>query len=252
MPKFKRVSVAIALIVFLISTVGLKPKYGPEGKPIAVPLSQSNEYFRDSKNSSPQFWSLISFYVPQLAGGTCSIATLIMTLNSAMGRLSRTQETKVITEKMMIDEIKKENWTDLILKELHQKMYWATLDQYRLLTEKAFKHHGFEKVKVEAIHVNDKSEETKKKVTAILTEFSQSKNHFILAGFDQKSFTDDTQVGHYAPVGAYDSSKKKVLILDPDREYFEPYWVSLDDFIAGMNTLDRSANQNRGLLWVTL
>jgi hypothetical protein len=74
----------------------------------------------------------------------------------------------------------------------------------------------------------------------------------LISNFNQKVFTDDSEVGHFAPVGAFDPEKSRVLILDPDREYYEPYWVSVNDFIDGMNTKDSSGDQYRGYLSITL
>ena len=39
-------------------------------------------------------------------------------------------------------------------------------------------------------------------------------------------------VGHFAPVGAFDG--KRVLVFDPDREWYEPYWVPEDVFYDGV------------------
>lgn len=228
------------------------PKYGPEKKPIAIPLRQANEYFREPGHTSPQFWSLMSFYVPQLSGGTCSIATAIMALNTALGTRSRTSDDKVITEPALIEEIKNKKWTEATLHQLNQNKYGATLDQYKVLLEFIFKDHGFEKVNVQAIHVNDSTQATKSTVQKLLKEFNQSQKKLLLVNFDQKKFTDDTEVGHYAPVGAYDEKRARVLILDPDREYYEPYWVSVDSFIQGMNTQDSFSHMNRGLIVITL
>jgi hypothetical protein len=40
--------------------------------------------------------------------------------------------------------------------------------------------------------------------------------------------------------------------MDPDRTWYEPYWVSEETFIAGMNTQDKESGKTRGMLWVKL
>ena len=85
-----------------------------------------------------------------------------------------------------------------------------------------------------------------------MIENEKSPNDFIVANFNQKVFTVDTDAGHIAPVGAYDAEKRRVLILDPDREWYEPYWVSEERFIEGMNTKDSENNQFRGYLVIQL
>jgi hypothetical protein len=34
--------------------------------------------------------------------------------------------------------------------------------------------------------------------------------------------------GHVAVIGAYNAENRQVLILDPDREWYEPYWSPLE------------------------
>jgi len=59
-------------------------------------------------------------------------------------------------------------------------------------------------------------------------------------------------VGHLSPVAGYDSKEKRVLIFDSDRQYYEPYWVSEEVFLKGMNTPDKGSDAFRGLLWIRL
>jgi hypothetical protein len=42
-----------------------------------------------------------------------------------------------------------------------------------------------------------------------------------------------------------------VLILDPDRQWYEPYWISVDTLLAGMATKDSGGTAYRGLVRVT-
>ncbi len=74
-----------------------------------------------------------------------------------------------------------------------------------------------------------------------------------MVNFLQSELTGDPEgkVGHVAVVGAYDEKNSRVLILDPDREYYEPYWVSVDTLLKGMNTQDKDSNRNRGYIVVT-
>jgi hypothetical protein len=78
--------------------------------------------------------------------------------------------------------------------------------------------------------------EWKKKLHEALVQNEKSADDYIVALFIQGRYTGDPEGnhgGHFAPVGAYDG--KRVLILDPDREWYEPYWVSEEVFFEGMN-----------------
>lgn len=77
-------------------------------------------------------------------------------------------------------------------------------------------------------------------------------NNFIVVNFDQGFFTSGTGVGHFSPIGAYDAAKKRVLILDPDRQWHQPYWVSEDLLLKAMATKDSSGKHYRGYLWIKI
>ena len=73
---------------------------------------------------------------------------------------------------------------------------------------------------------------------------------FVIVNFDQKFISGTLSVGHFAPVGAYDVSTKRVLIMDPDRELFEPYWVPESLLLKSMETRDFDERKNRGFIIV--
>jgi hypothetical protein len=59
-------------------------------------------------------------------------------------------------------------------------------------------------------------------------------------------------VGHIWPVGAYDADAKRVLIFDPDRQWYEPYWTPDETLLQAMNTKDPVSGRARGLVHVSL
>ena len=76
-------------------------------------------------------------------------------------------------------------------------------------------------------------------------QLDQSRIGRILTGDPEGS------VGHIAPIGAYDAKKKRVLILDPDRKYYQPYWVPYEKLFDGINTTDSGNSKSRGLVIVS-
>jgi hypothetical protein len=224
------------------------PKYGPKGSPKAVPLALSNSYFRSPKHPAPAFWALISHYIPQLTGASCGTASLAMTLNAARARLPKTSEEPVITEKALWEKFNSEHLKERLNKGGYKGQFGTDLDQLTRVTTLAFQSYGFPKTVVKGVHLKQKTNQAKAEVVTALKSLSD--RNFILANFNQKVFTDDADVGHFAPVGAFDPEQERVLILDPDREYYEPYWVSLDTFMTGLATLDISTGMNRGYIVV--
>ena len=220
-----------------------KPKYGPT----ATRLFQSNDYVR--KNKAPDFWALISYYLPQYTGASCSLASVTMVLNAARAHQALTASDELATEKNVLKKQPNDHW----FKAVGEKGGGgANLDQAKTYLEDALKSFGISAT-VEAIH-SDGAEATKKLIHARLKENEKSDHDFIIANFLQSEFTGDPEgaIGHLAPVAAYDEKNKKVLIMDPDREYYEPYWVSEDTFMKGISTQDSGTKLFRGLLYVKL
>lgn len=248
----KKTLFALVVVAQLFAgfTVYAKPKYGPEGSPYAVSLALSNEYFRNPKHPAPAFWSLIPYYIPQFTGASCSSAALTMVLNAARAHLPQTSDDAVITEKMILDKVDIDHYKDRLTSKIgHLGQFGADLDLLGKVTDAAFKAYGFPRVSLKVVHVNSNTKEAKTELVKALK--SLSLKTFVIANFDQKKFTDDVEVGHFAPVGAYDEELDRVLVLDPDRAYFAPYWVSTNTFLEGMATLDSSKKTYRGYIVVT-
>jgi len=219
-----------------------KPKYGPE----ATPLSRSHEFFQ--RRTAPDFWALIPYYMPQQTGGSCSVAAVAMVVNAARYNTPLGSNDKLVSEAELLNRVKNPVWK----KGLGLTGHGITLDQLGPLLEESLKSFGITPVEIETVHVDNLSGDTKTKIHRTLIENERSNRNFIIANFLQGSYTGDAEVGHWAAVGAYDSEKKRVLIMDPDREWYEPYWVNEEAFLKGMNTLDKQSSLFRGFIRVTL
>ena len=210
-----------------------KPKYVST----TLRLSLKHDYFL--KNKAPDFWAMMPYYVPQQDGSACGIASTTILLNAARVSQSLTAADKLITQKAVVEKIKVNYSKGLNLDQLAEAVRKG-LAEYQI------------KANVEAIHA-DGTPVQSKKIREILVKNEKSDRDFILANFHQSAYTGDPEgVGHISPVGAFDSKGNKVLILDVDREYYEPYWVSFDTFLKGINTADSSNTQKRGIVVVEL
>jgi hypothetical protein len=226
---------------------GLKPKYGPEAKV----LSRSNEYIR--RAPAPDYWALSPYYVPQQDGRSCSLASVTMVVNAARSGVATRpplgSDDELATQPTVFKRVDSEVWK----KGLGPIGRGVTLDQLGVLMKDSLKVYGLETVKLEVVHVEDpKAAGVKSLVRKALEANEKSAKDFIIANFDQGVFTGDAQAGHIAPVGAYDAKTRRVLILDPDRQWYEPYWVSEETFIKAMATQDGDAGRKRGFVWVSV
>jgi hypothetical protein len=222
-----------------------RSKYAPE----VVTLARSHQYFQNPQVLASGFWSLISYYIPQTTPGSCGSASLVMVLNAALALKDRFSEDAVITEKMLWKRVKPCLW-GYDWKKCPKKTsgnyageHGVNLDQYASIARDAFEKYRM-KSQVRAVHVLSRLALQEEVLSALK---NLGPRFFLISNFNQKFFTQDTSVGHFAPVGAYDPSTRRVLILDPDRGssnvsgYYEPYWVPLDLFLDAMATMDGSA-----------
>jgi hypothetical protein len=221
-----------------------KPKYGLD----ATPLSISHEYFRT--HPANHFWQFIPYYSAQRDGAACSVATVSMLVNAARAGagLKLNADDPLITQDILLKKIKNDAWKDWLTKGGHG----VSLDEVGPITEESLKSVGLEPTRIEVVHTNDLTEKTKRKLHQALVDSEKPNGPYLLANFIQRAYTGDADIGHFAPIGAYDAEKKKVLILDPDREWYEPYWVSEDTFLKGMATLDIGKLKHRGYITISL
>jgi hypothetical protein len=249
----------------------------------AVPMSASHEYLQ--KSPEPDFWALSPYYVGQTGGGASSIASMIMILNYARNNLpipaptlaarpsatpSRnvwvdpspsvspspsptpssapsSVELEMITQDVLLRKTAEGEWS----KNAGNPGSSLTLDQLAHVIEESCQAFGFANARATAYHAH-KTEDFKKTLHDALIENKRTSDDFILADFNESAFVGEVDIDHVAPVGAYDAVRKRILVMDPDRQFYEPYWVSEATFLEGMATADKITGMARGFIWLKL
>lgn len=234
----KLTPLALLLTASLAFSADPKPKYGPD----ATPLSVSNEYFRIA--AAPDFWAMSPYYAAQQSGSTCSVASVAMVVNAARAGRKLTADDMLVTEPALLKKVKLKGWKGGARK-------GVTLDELGPIVEASLKEWGAPASQVSIHHASD-APEFKKALVAALAENEKSAKDFIVLNFLQGSYTGDSNVGHIAPIAAYDEKNAKVLVMDPDREWYEPYWVPVDALAKGMATTDKVSAKTRGFVHVKL
>jgi hypothetical protein len=229
-------------------------KYGPAAQPFATLLSKDNAYVR--KAAAPDYWVLQGYYEGMRGDCGASAASVATVLNALRRDLKLTKSDSLITEKQLLIDVTIENWANRLTKcDDETEPKGVSLDQLGTIVRAALelpKHGIAGQYEVEVLHVADTSPESVAKVRAILEENEKSADDFLIANYRQKDFTNDYDGGDFSTVGAFDatSGKERVLIMEVDRQWYEPYWVSLTQFVTALATQDKTAGMNRGLLWV--
>jgi hypothetical protein len=218
-------------------------KYGPQ----AVKLHDDHAYI--IHQAASDYWALSPYYIAQQDPGACILASFTMTLNAFRANDKLTASDALITQSTLLKTLVKEPAAKRFYVD-HGKT--VILREMVELFQKAASELIHKDLKVEGIVVEKDDQATRDRIEKILIENEKSAHNFVIANFLQSEYTGDPEgkVGHAAPVAGYDVAHKRVLILDPDREYYEPYWVSLSTFVKGLATLDKDAGKNRGILWI--
>jgi hypothetical protein len=219
-----------------------KPKYGKT----TIPLAEDSSYFRGATKTD--FWKLIPYYVPQHNEKACGVASSIMVLNALFASVRNTADASNVD----VEEISK--MAPAFKKNTAKKGKGFTLDELGTTFTNLLEGDdtGPYTVTVERFNGKDSKAEMKR-LEKLLKANEKNPKDFIIANFLQSVLTGDPAgaVGHLAPIGAFDSRKKRVLILDPDRKYYQPYWVSYEKLFDAMNTTDPVTSKKRGLIVIS-
>jgi Phytochelatin synthase len=223
-----------------------KPKLGPD----AVPITREAGYLRAAP--APDYWKLSSFYVPQFTSSAGSVASVAMAVNFARG-LPEDSDDPIVTQKALLEKVADAAWTakgaeggDGVTFAEFLNVLGASLETYGI--------HGYG---IEIIRPRAADAGALAKLRTALAANEASDHDLILMYFDQGVLTGDWDGPHISPIGAYDRSTHRALIMDVDREWYVPYWSPDTKLLEAMlkpAPADQGplAGETGGLIWLKL
>ena len=219
-----------------------QPKYGSQ----AVRLFQSHEYMR--QHDAPDFWALMPYYVHQFNERACSVASVTMVVNGLRSQVELTAADELLTQNKLLKSVGYPKWA----RDVSPDGESVTIEEMADYLRKALDQFGTRQYDIEAVRVDVRDKNLRAKVRKMLIENEKSDDDFVLVVFWQAALTDDPdgETGHVAPLAAFDAERDRALVFDPDREWYEPYWVPLDALIDGMAKVDADTGKSRGYIWV--
>ncbi len=219
-----------------------QPKYGTR----AIRLFHARQYVQ--KHDAPDFWAMIPYYVSQFNERSCGVASATMVVNAIRATHELTTQDELITQESLLEAVGSPIWK----KSVGPIGGGTSIEELGRYLRKAVEFYDLGDFTIEAVRLKPNATNHKEHVRRVLELNEQSADDFLIVFFWQSEFTDDPegQTGHVAPVAAFDAENDRVLIFDPDRRWYEPYWVSVDTLVAGMSKLDKGTGRPRGYVWV--
>jgi hypothetical protein len=232
-----------SFLITLALSAYAKPKYGPN----ATLLSKSHEYIKTEK--APDYWALSPYYLPQQNEKSCSVASVAMVVNAARRNMKLTSDDQLASHDDLLKKVNDQKWSKAV--DMSQSGGGVTLDELKTDVEESLKAYGLKNYSVTAFHM-DNSKEAKAALHKNLLQNEKSANDFMIINFIQGAYTGDADIGHISPIGGYDQKRNRVLVMDVDRQWYEPYWVSESVLADGMSTIDKASGHSRGYLYIKL
>jgi hypothetical protein len=222
-----------------------KPKFGPH----AISIQTSHDYLRS--HDAPDYWALSPFYVPQVTGSACALATIVTVLNALIGLPPLGTDT-LVSQQSLLQAV---GSADLAAKTA-EKGEGVTFDEFMTYLAKSLDAYKLS-ADIEVLKPADASAQTLARVRALLADNERSGDDFVMVYYNQGVVTGDWDGPHLSPIGAYDAAQKRVLIMDVDREFYIPYWTEDETLLAAMlrpapPALGALAGETGGLVRVTL
>jgi hypothetical protein len=228
-----KLSVLLLLSISISQASDSKPKYGPNATPLSD--NTNHEYF--VKNAAPDYWAISSFYLPQPTDRSCSATSFTMVLNAFRSKRSLTSADEILTVQSFIEKYTDDRYnkamgggSSILPTFSHGEV--ANTRLVEVLKTSMNKLNLTTPTTVIENHVIDQKDlpKSRKEFHDMLVKNEKSADDFIVLSFVQGILTGDPEgmLAHVAPVGAYDEKKHLVLVMDPDRKWYGPYWSPED------------------------
>jgi hypothetical protein len=210
-------------------------------------LREDSAYLR--RAAAPAYWALVPYYVGQYTECACSLASAVMVANAACADRMRSAGSKLITQQALLDAVGSAEWRAEVG---HDGGQGVGLSHLGRLLDGSLKAVSAAPAEIETVPLHQGSAEALAAFRLALQDSEARPGRFIIANYYMAAVIGDGDYGHFSPIGAYDATRDRVLILDVYRVELEPYWVPVERLFAGMATVSRADGEPRGYLAIRL
>jgi hypothetical protein len=218
----------ICLFLALSSSAALaleapKPKLGPE----ATPILAETEFLR--RAPAPDYWNLSAFYIPQTTSSDCSAATTVMAINALRG-LPANADAGIVTEETLLTTVGDAAWKAKVAEDGSG----VTFAEMQAFLRKSLDAFDLKEATIAAAAPKAADDAALTALRQALAANEASGDNVMLVYFNQGVITGDWDGPHVSTIGAYDSERDRVLIMDVDRDWYVPYWTSSATLLAAL------------------
>ena len=219
-----------------------RPKYASD----VVRLYRDHGYLQ--KHDAPDYWALSPYYASQQNDASCSVAVVAMIVNAMRAKDELRADDQLVTHNGLLEKVNNDDWQ----KQVEEGGKGVTLGELAGIVEDSLRVYRVKEISVEIVSFPQAKEDRLQQLRQLLMENERSDRDLIVVNVLQGMLTGDPEgmVGHFMPIAAYDAEGHRALMLDPDRRWYEPYWVSDEKLLAAMATIDDASQKPRGLLRV--
>jgi hypothetical protein len=210
-------------------------------------LRNDSAYLRSAPARA--YWALAPHYVGQYTECACSLASAVMIVNAARSEDLLKTGSKTMSQPALLDAVGSAEWRAEVG---HDGGQGVGLSHLQTLLDASLKAVGVAPASIEAFPLRDGTTDGAARFRRALQECETRPGRFVIANYYMATVIGDGDYGHFSPIGAYDVSRDRVLILDVYRVELEPYWVPVERLFAGMATVSRADGEPRGYLAVRL
>lgn len=141
-----------------------------------------------------------------------------MLVNAArVGARSRSEDA-LVTQRLLLERVDSPVWHE----GLREGGDGVTLEQLGVLAWQSLAAFGKAPRLVDVTRVPAGTPVALERLREVLRQNEASAQDWVLLNFHAGAYVGVGDYGHIAPVGAYDEGQRRVLVLDPDRTWYEP------------------------------
>lgn len=243
-----RLILALLLFVSACSTHVLRTPSSEGGRRYGrdvAPLSTDYSYFQSAK-AGQQFWKLMPYYRHQLTNCSCSVAAANIVLNAMHPSYTVNPNETLFTEAKTLELSESDKWK----RAAENDSIGIALQDFNIEIKNLLK-----KLNLTGRYTSQFFEMRTAQDAGTFQDHLKKFNRgegYLIPMFSQGAVMGGSAIyPHYSPIGAFDETKNRVLILDVDGTWYEPYWLTVTSMIANMTAYDEQMKCQRGYIWIS-